>query len=63
MKRMNSAELARRVTRQRPDIEVLLMRRRSRSVEREGAEPAPTVEKSDSAVVEDPFTPEELRNT
>jgi DNA-binding response OmpR family regulator len=60
IKRMSGADLARRLTRQRPDIRALLMRRHSKGVETEGADPAPTVEQPESAVIEDPFAPAEF---
>jgi CheY-like chemotaxis protein len=60
MKGMNGAELARRLTRQRPDLRVLLMRHPIDRPALEGAEPANTVEKPGGALIEDPFTPAEL---
>jgi hypothetical protein len=60
MKHMNGAHLARRLPRPHPDIQVQLMRRPGNRPELEVAERAPAVEKPDSALIEDPFTPATL---
>ena len=60
MKRMDGADLARRLKLERPDIQILLMRSRHFGRGLTTEEPTASIEKPDSALIQDPFTPAEL---
>lgn len=62
MKRMNGADVARRLTLGRPDIRVLLTGLQRAGPKPNAVEPAASIERPGSALIEDPFRPVEPRN-